>query len=555
MDTAERRPHAIEEEGNLIETVVHTLISRRWVVLLTCSAVTLATILVLLILPNRYQSEATLLVVNQQVPERYVLPTTTATVNDALEALTKEVLSRRRLLSVIDEFGLYAGKRKTLSPEQLVEMMGEDIEVKPLEPARRGRGPDDFKAFKIAYTGADPSIVQKVTSTLTSLFIQENLRTREEQATTTTNFLAEQLALKKKQLDEQEQRLREFKMQALGELPEQQLGNLAILNGLQVQLQNTMTKIGAAQQQRVYLESLLRAHLPSASAWTDAGISGTVVPPTDLGDNLAADIAKLQEQKRTLLTLYTAKHPDVEKVNREIAIRQAALATVNDGSAKPAGTPPATAPAAGALSRSPVRGSMGEPGAVAQLQSQLEANRVEMTNLTTDEANLKKAIELYQTRINNTPVREQELAGIIRETEGLRLEYADLQKKEQSSQLARDLEKNQRGQQFRLVDAPSFPTVPVSPKRLKLSAIAAAAGLVLGLLLAFAVEFRQRSFHSEKEIRNHFMPHPPLIVAMPVVLTVPEQRRMKSRVVKEWCAASALIVLIGLAELYVFRFG
>jgi uncharacterized protein involved in exopolysaccharide biosynthesis len=198
---------------------------------------------------------------------------------------------------------------------------------------------------------------------------------------------------------------------------------------------------------------------------------------------------------------------------------------------------------------------MGEPAAVAQLQSQLEANRVEMANLAKDEASLKKAMELYQARINNTPVREQELAGIIRETEALRLESADLQKKEQESQLARDLEKNQRGQQFRLVDAPSFPTVPVSPKRLKLSGIAAGAGLALGLLFAFALEFRLRAFHSENDLRNHFMPQPPLIVAIPLLLTKREQRRIKWRVVGEWCAGTVLIAVVGLAELYVFRFG
>jgi hypothetical protein len=205
--------------------------------------------------------------------------------------------------------------------------------------------------------------------------------------------------------------------------------------------------------------------------------------------------------------------------------------------------------------RSPSREAIAEENAVAQLRSQLEANRLELANLTRDEAKLKAAVAVYQSRLNMTPVREQELAGIVRETEALREDYADLQKKEQESQLARDLEKNQRGQQFRMVDAPSFPAVPVSPKRLKLSAGAAAAGVALGLLWAFALEWGLRSFHSEKEMRDHFLPHAPFVVAMPVLFTPREQRRRKWRIAGEWCAGTVLAALVGLAEYYVFRFG
>jgi polysaccharide biosynthesis transport protein len=547
-----REPY--QDDAPLLPLIIRTIIGRRWVILLTASFVTLMAIVVLMILPNRYQSDATLLVVNQQVPERYVVPTTTTTVNDALQALTKEVLSRRRLLAVIEEHGLYPAERKKLGPDQLVKVMAKDIMIEPLDPSTSRQNIGDFNAFRIAYTGEDPNLAQKVTSTLTSLFIQENLRTREEQARSTTTFLSEQLALKKQQLEVQEERLRVFKMQALGELPEQQQGNLAILNGLQFQLQNTMTKMGAAQQQRVYLETLLGAHLPAASALAQEGSTqaSTLAPPVPLSQRLAVAVAELQGRKKALLVRYTARHPDVERLTQEIDLLEAELATAKANEAKAASTAGSPLPAGRVW---PPRGNMGEPASVAQLQSQLEANRVELENLTKEEENLKAAIGRYQNRLNATPVREQQLSGIIRETQGLREEFANLQKKEQESLLARDLEKNQRGQQFRLVDAPSLPSVPVSPKRLKLSGMAAGAGLALGLLLAFALEFRLRSFHTEDEIRNHFAPQPPLIVAMPVLLTSREMRRNKWRTIGEWCAGTVLIALVGLAELYVFRFG
>ncbi len=99
----------------------------------------------------------------------------------------------------------------------------------------------------------------------------------------------------------------------------------------------------------------------------------------------------------------------------------------------------------------------------------LEANRLEIENLTNDEKRLKAQIAQYESRINQTPVREQQQAGILRDTEVLRQQYAELQKKEQESQLATNLEKQQGGQQFRLIDPASLPSLPSSPKRVKMS--------------------------------------------------------------------------------------
>ena len=245
-----------EVEGDLSETlnqVRSAVTRRRWWILLPASLTTFATLLVLSRVPNRYTSEATLLVVQQQVPQRYVLPTTTTDIREALQATTQEVLSRTRLLQMIDEFGLYTTERKRLSPEGLLELMRHDIGIEPIEGQSAQK---DVNSFKISFISNNPQLAQEVTSKLTSLFIEQNLVTREHQATTTTNFLQEQLEATKNRLSEAEEQVRSFKMQNLGELPEQQQGNLAILSGLQSQLQNTMSSLSRAQEQREYLKSL-----------------------------------------------------------------------------------------------------------------------------------------------------------------------------------------------------------------------------------------------------------------------------------------------------------
>jgi hypothetical protein len=203
--------------------------------------------------------------------------------------------------------------------------------------------------------------------------------------------------------------------------------------------------------------------------------------------------------------------------------------------------------------RSPARPDAEEDAAAGQIRSQLESNRIEIENLTKEENQLKGLIAQYENRLNRTPYAEQQQAGITRDTEALRAEYTDLQKKQQESQLATNLEKQQGGQQFRLIDPASLPVVPSSPKRMKATLIATALGFALGFGLAFLLEMRNTSFRTEKELTKQFAP--PLVVGIPLVSTPFELRRQKARIAMEWLAGSVLLLLVSIAEFYVYKRG
>ena len=176
-----------ESEGNLGETIEQIrgfIVRQRWWILATACIIALGTLAFVFRLPDRYTSEATLVVRQQQVSQRYVEPTNSATASDALKSIMQEVLSRSRLLGIIDEFGLYTKAKQRLTSDQLVELMRKDIAVEPLDEVR-----GNLSAFKISFTIDNARTAQAVTSRLTSLFIEEHLRTRGSQATTTTNFL------------------------------------------------------------------------------------------------------------------------------------------------------------------------------------------------------------------------------------------------------------------------------------------------------------------------------------------------------------------------------
>lgn len=549
----------LEEEAslNLNETIAGALgflTRRRWWIVLPFCCVALATIAVLLVLPNRYTSTATLLVVEQQVPQRYVVPNSEADVTSALQAMKQEVLARPQILRMINDFGLYPKQRKRLAPEQLVSLMLDNIDIVPTTENPQPINNKGFDSFRISFTTENAIVAQQVTNTLTSLFINEYQRSVAEQSTNTTGFLHQQVEEKGKLLEAQEERLRDFKLQHVGELPEQQQGNLGILTGLQNQLSNTMASLERAQQQRALLNAQLEAtprrrSAPDSTVFVPSPGAATPAKVTPL-ESAQNELTLLENTRSTLLSKgYTSQHPDMQRNQREIARVEATVKRL-----RAAAPPPEKAPPAGqtATTRSHVP-DPGDDPVVSQLKSTLEGNRVEIENLSGDEKRLKAQIAQYESRINQTPVREQQQAGILRDTEVLRQQYADLQKKEQESQLATNLEQQQGGQQFRLIDPASLPAVPSWPKRVKMSFSGTAAGLALGFALALLMEMRDTSFYTEKDLTKHLAP--PFVIGIPVLPTRTEERQRKWRNMFQWAAALAMLLVVAAAEFYVYRRG
>jgi succinoglycan biosynthesis transport protein ExoP len=251
IDKMISEPEPNDDSSRSWEWFLGIAIRRRWLILGSVFSITLGTVLISFRIPNRFTSEATIFAVQQRVPERYVVPTTNSDPSQALEAMVQEVLSRPRLLGVIHELALYTERKKELEPDELIQLVRKDLTVEPVE---RMLGSGSVNAFKVSFIADTPEMARAVTDRLTTLFIQQNLKARADQAATTTEFLHEQLEVARRDLQVKEQHLRDFKMQYLGELPEQQQGNLGILAGVQSQLDNVMASQNQAKQQRLYLE-------------------------------------------------------------------------------------------------------------------------------------------------------------------------------------------------------------------------------------------------------------------------------------------------------------
>src|ERR1700691_5097916 len=211
-------------------------------------------------LPPVYESEALILVEQQKVPENYVVANVTVNLQDRLQSMTQQILSRTRLQTTIDRFHLYstrAGFFGFSKWEDPIEQMRKDIKIELVaSPGHQG----ELTAFKIQYSAASPEIAQQVNSELTSLFIDENLKAQQQLSESTTAFLDTQLADARAKLEEQEAKVRAFKATHFGDLPSQMQSNVQILAGLQTQLDATQRDLDGARQQKLYLDSLQKQY-------------------------------------------------------------------------------------------------------------------------------------------------------------------------------------------------------------------------------------------------------------------------------------------------------
>ncbi len=260
------------------------------------------------ILPERYKSGTLILVEQPTMPKDYVTPNVNDNLQDRLQSITQQILSRTRLLQIIDQLNLYGGSHSQIAPDDKVELMRKDIEIELVRDAHN----DQITAFNVYYSARDPHVAQQVTSELTNLFINENVEVRQQQSEDTTKFLESQLETARKILAEQETRIREFKGQHVGELPTQQASNLQILSGLQSQLQNEEDALNTAKQQQVYLQTLIDQYRTLRGTSRSADGAPTGLPAID------QELDRLKSQLADLSSRYTDHHPDIRKLRDQI---------------------------------------------------------------------------------------------------------------------------------------------------------------------------------------------------------------------------------------------
>jgi succinoglycan biosynthesis transport protein ExoP len=484
---------------------------RKWIVLGIFLITSAGTAVISYRLPNIFTSETLILVDPQKVPDSYVRPTVTGDIHDRLGTLSQQILSATRLQRVIDSFNLYPEERQKLAREEVIGRMRKDIGISVVSDFGASQA---LQAFKISYSGKDPRVVAEVTNELASLFIEENLKAREQQATGTSDFLENQLEETKKELEEQEAKLRDFKLKHIGEMPEQQAATLGIYGQLQSQLRSEEEALTRAEQQRSYLQSLM---------------AQSVAPVVDI-DPPSLPSNDLQAKLTALLSRYSEKHPDVQRLKSEIAKQKTRV------TADPAGEPNET--------HSP--SSMPVETINPVLKSQLSAVDTEAQKHKAEQERLTQLVSSYRAKLEAVPVREQEVTDLERDYEISKAHYGQLLDKKLSADTATQLEVRQKGEKFTILDPAQVAEKPSSPNRMLIDVAGALVGLGLGLTSAFIMEFLGMSITSVAQLSS--AADVPVLGVVPIIRTRFDKQHRK-RWILAGGASGLTAILVGSAFL------
>jgi polysaccharide chain length determinant protein (PEP-CTERM system associated) len=328
--------------------------------------------------------------------------------------------------------------------------------------------------------------------------MEQNLRLREQQAEDTTQFLSKQLDSAKTKLDEQDAKLAKFQAQYLGAQPEDEQTNLTLLAGLTSQLEAATQDLNQAQQNKAFVESMLSQQLAALKSSADGRNPQT----------LQQQLTDVENQLPSLQARYTDKHPAVLKLKEEIAaLRQKILDVPAQDRTQSTSQEP------NALTV--------EPQQVQQLRAQLHQAELTIRQKRNDQEQLKPQIKALQSRIQLSPIVQQEFKALTRDYQTALNFYNDLLKKRDEAQMATELERRQQGENFRVLDPPSFPESPSFPNRRLFTFGGLMAGLGLGAGLALLVESGDKSLRKRQDVEVY--------LALPTLAVIPSMESARRR--------------------------
>lgn len=459
---------------------------------------------ILRVVPPVYRASTLVMVEKQKVPSDYVKATVTTDMDERLKTMEQQITNRDNLERIIREMKLYPREIRESSLEDAVEKMRE----RDLAVQRQG------DVFRIYYRSGSPVVAANVANRIAELFIDENLRLRENQAQGTSTFLEAELGQTKQKLEQQEARIAAFKQRFMGQLPEQRDTNLQGVTQLQAKLEMNMDALDKAETRKIFLQRQISELLQQpALAPTSTMSSTSSLAPSSHGPAAPTRLDQLRAELLELRGRYTERHPDVIRTRSEIA-RLEALERAEAQAANGAGTIPAPVPEAAASPRAAPAPS--RPRVDPALRAQLDAVDMEIKGLQAERQRTLDDISRYQARLENVPRVEQDLLSLTRDYDNIKKSYDELLSKRIEARLAENLEKSRQGEQFTVLEKAVPPSDPYAPNPL----VFLGGGLVIGALAGLgAALFREQTDATcggdAASLRDDF-PGVPVLATIPI---------------------------------------
>jgi polysaccharide chain length determinant protein (PEP-CTERM system associated) len=455
-----------------LEVVLQIAWRYKWIILVPAILISGGVALWTRGLTDLYQSDTVILVVPQQVAESYVRSTVTSSVADRMQSISQQILSRSRLEKIIVDLNLYARERQHGILEDIVDGMRSNITVQSI------RG----DSFRVGFTDENPRTAMQVAERLGSAFIDESLRDREVLSEGTNQFLEAQLEDARRQLIDNEKRLESYRRSHNGQLPQQLTANMQGIHNVEMQLQALTDSINRDRDRQATLKDTI-ADL-EANQYVQAPTAPAAPHPETAADRVRTAEAALKAMEMRL----KPTHPDVVRARKALdELRKAADAEAANTPISP--EEPITPAERVRLTR------------LADANRELVALGKGIEAKTAEEKRLHELQTDYQSRIEATPTRENELIDLMRDYGTLQALYTSLLSKKQESQISANLERRQIGEQFRILDPARLPVRPFTPNRPRYYGMGIISGFGVGLVLAGLLEYFDRSMRSEDDVR------------------------------------------------------
>lgn len=484
---------------------------RKWLIIFSILSILFGAGVYCVVTPEQFRSSTTILVIPQRVPENYVRSTVSVRMEERLATIRQQVMSRTRIIAVMEELGLFKEERRKGQLDDLVEGMRKRINIEV-------RNND---AFTLSFIHSDRQMAMLTTSRLASFFIEENLKSREQQAVGTADFLDSQLQETKKKLEQQEELVRRYKSTFMGELPQQLQANLQVLSRLQDQLRVNSDSMRTAQERKIFAESQIAA-LESQLANMEAqattamdrssGVQGQNVAPLDPVsplDPAAPYLPEMNSKKTQLSNLsskYTSQYPEIRRLKEEIGQLEKRVIEARKSSFAPNSDSQANATSRQAvpiLAGTRISSFAREKEEIRRQREITQGLGHEIQSLKKERADIQKNIGAIEEKVARSPKREQEMIGLTRDYENLRRSYDELLRKKLDAELSQNLEKRQKGEQFQILDPANLPEEPFAPNRPRVFGVGVLAALLFGFGGAIALEIFDPSVRGVKEFRHY----------------------------------------------------
>ncbi|QXQ08096.1 lipopolysaccharide biosynthesis protein [Sphingosinicellaceae bacterium] len=440
------RPDVHEPAGGIgINEVLGIAWRRRTLIAVPAVLGTIAAVIAGTVMPKVYRASSTLLIESPEIPATLVASPFNSLADERIAKIRQQILSRDNLLRLVAKEGLYPEERAKQPIDQILSGMHDAISV-DLVSASAGnasgtaKGGDPTIAFSLSFRYGEPQRAYRVASTLTGMFIHADKMLRTAQASGAVSFLKTRADELRDRLVELENRRRDIQSRYAGALPEQATLAMQAGSALRSEVSRIDSEIQAINQQNVLL----------------AGRSQEMQAIEAPGH---AEVRRAEQALARLRATLSDSHPDV------IAAREALE-----------------------LARQAERDEPPAHNFAGSLAAEINGGRNRIAVLSQRRAQLLAAIATGERQLSLSPQAAYEMHNLDSDVEGLRTQYAATREKQLEAQVAANLQIEDKGERFKVVDPPTMPTEPISPQPLKLLLIGAQGGLGLGLVLALALE-------------------------------------------------------------------